>query len=87
MLDLIERKAIFRASTLKRRLADPQASRRSIADAMRGVPGFLPYLQSSLPQGSRGRGAEELLVRHGMSTVERHLNRFVRRLRERREAH
>lgn len=84
MHDLLERKAIFRASTLKQRLGDPQASRRSIAEAMRGIPGFLPYLQAQLSHAATARPAEDLLSRHGLRAVERHLGGFVRGLRARR---
>lgn len=84
MQDLLERKAIFRASTLKQRLGDPQSTRRSIAEAIRGIPGFLPYLQAQLPREGGARPAEELLARHGVRAVERHLGGFVRGLRARR---
>lgn len=84
MHDLLERKAIFRASTLKQRLTDPQASRRSIAEAMRGIPGFLPYLHAQLPREGAARPAEDLLARHGVRAVERHLGGFVHGLRARR---
>jgi hypothetical protein len=86
MLDLLERKAIFRASTLKQRLADPLASRRSIAEAMRGIPGFLPYLHAQLTPEAETRPAEQLLARHGISAVERHLGGFLRGLRRRQPA-